>query len=86
VCVFVYVCVCVCVCVCVYVCVCVCVCVCVYVCVLPPLFPSDGSLLFQKRNRRDILITTLLTRITAHKQWKLKHKLHIKSLGNNANE
>jgi len=32
------------------------------------LLPNGGSLLFQNRNKRDILNTTLLTRITAHKQ------------------
>jgi len=39
-----------------------------FVCVFYLLFPRDGSLLFQKKkkNRRDILYTTLLTRITAH--------------------
>jgi len=32
------------------------------------LLPRDGSLqIFQNRNKRDILNTTLLTRITAHK-------------------
>jgi len=32
------------------------------------LLPRDGRLMFQNRNRRDIPNTTLLTRITAHKQ------------------
>jgi len=48
------------------------------------LLPTYGSLLLQKRNRRDILNTTLLTRITAHKQWESKH--HIQSLENDTNE
>jgi len=56
------------------------------VCVFYPA-PSkrDRSLLFQ--NRRDILNTTLLTRITAHKQWRSdKHKHLMQLLKNNANE
>jgi len=32
------------------------------------LLTGDGSLLFQNRNKRDMLKTTLLTRITAHEQ------------------
>jgi len=34
------------------------------------LLPRDESLLFQNRNRRDMLNTRQLTRITAHKQSK----------------
>jgi len=40
-----------------------------FVCVLTGSFRGmDGSLYFKVENRRDILNTTLMTRITAHKQ------------------
>jgi len=48
-----------------------------------------GALYFKTKNRRDILNTTLQTRITAHKQLLTmgsKHKYHIQLRGNNANE
>jgi len=42
--------------------------------------------LIARKKRRNILNTTLLTRMTAHKQWGSKHKHHMQSLGNDENE
>jgi len=44
------------------------------------LLPIDESLLFQNRTK-DILNKALLTRITAQKLWRSKHKHHIQILG-----
>jgi len=59
------------------------------VCIFYPAPSEGGSLLRQSRNKRDILNTTLLTRITAHKQslpLGSKHKYHIQLHGNDINE
>jgi len=55
------------------------------VCVLPGSFRGMGAFYFKIKSRRDILNTTLMTRITTHKQsltmGGLKHKHHIQLLG-----
>jgi len=52
-------------------------------------FRGMETFYFKIEYRRDILKTTLLTRITAHKQSLTigsKHKHHIQLLGNDAND